>query len=83
MSETVIQDPNSTSNNPTSVPPANCCVQLRCKSMYCRDDERPGKLHHSNTQVYWCNLTQDPHGPDDAEATVPTCQPGRGCYCRD
>jgi hypothetical protein len=58
-----------------------CCVQLRCKSMYYRPDERPGKLHFSDTQIYWCDLTHDPQGPDRESADPTVCQPGRGCFC--
>jgi hypothetical protein len=76
-----MNDPNSTSLNPTSVPPMACCVQLCCKSMYYRPDERPGKLHYSDTQTYWCSLTQDPQGPDRQDADPMQCQPGRACYC--
>ena len=31
-----------------------------------RTDERPGLLHFSDTQLYWCNITMDPRGPDNA-----------------
>jgi hypothetical protein len=78
-----LSDPLSPSLNETSTPPVPCCVRLRCKSMYYREDERPGKLHVSDTQWYWCNLTQDPDGPDNRDAHPRTCQPGRGCYCGD
>jgi hypothetical protein len=76
-----LMDRNSPSLNETSMPPTRCCVQLRCKSMYYRDDERPGKLHASDTQSYWCSLTHDPQGPDSVDANPRACQPGRGCYC--
>jgi hypothetical protein len=48
-----------------------------------RPDERPGLLHWSDTQVYWCNVTMDPLGADEAEANPKACQPGRSCYCAD
>lgn len=76
-----MNDPLSSSLNPTSTPPARCCVRLRCKTMFYRPDERPGRLHCSDTQLYWCELTQDPDGPDAREATPAACQPGRGCFC--
>ena len=76
-----LNEANSPSLNDSSAPPRSCCVRLRCKSMYYRADERPGKLHTSDTQWYWCTLTQDPDGPDNLEATPHACQPGRGCYC--
>ena len=44
-----LNDPLSPSLNETSAPPRTCCVRLRCKSMYYRPDERPGKLHTSDT----------------------------------
>lgn len=61
-------------------PPMPCCTQLRCKTMYYRPDERPGKLHESETAMHWCLLTQQPVGPDNAVAKPSQCQPGRGCY---
>ena len=73
-------DPNSTSLNETSTPPMACCMKLCCKSMYYRTDERPGKLHFSDTQFYWCQDTMDPHGPDEIHASPKVCQPGRGCF---
>ena len=75
-----MNDPLSPSLNESSVPPRPCCVELRCKSMFYRQDERPGRLHSSDTQTYWCELTQDPQGPDDADANPLRCQPGRACY---
>lgn len=78
-----LKDPNSPSRNPTSVPPAPCCVRLCCKSMTYRDDERPGMLHFSDTQTYWCNITMDPEGPDRRHADPRVCQPGRGCFVAD
>jgi hypothetical protein len=48
--------------------------------MYYRDDERPGLLHFSDTQTYWCNVTMDPEGPDRRHADPRICQPGRDCY---
>jgi hypothetical protein len=74
------KDPNSPSRNPSSIPPIPCCAQLRCKSMMYREDERPGLLHQSDTQTYWCYLTMDPCGPDNRYATPRVCQPGRKCY---
>lgn len=75
-----LADRNSTSLNETSLPPVACCMKLCCKSMYYRIDERPGKLHFSDTQTYWCNETMDPHGPDEMHASPKVCQPGRGCF---
>jgi hypothetical protein len=48
-----------------------------------RDDERPGLLHFSDTQIYWCDITLDPAGPDDKAANPKVCQPGRACYRGD
>lgn len=78
-----LKDPNSTSLNETSLPPMPCCVHLICKSMTYRADERPGLLHFSDTQLYKCNLTMDPLGPDDVYANPKVCQPGRSCFCAE
>jgi hypothetical protein len=75
-----LKDPNSPSRNLSSLPPAPCCVRLCCKSMSYRDDERPGLLHFSDTQPYWCNITMDPCGPDHRHASPKVCQPGRDCF---
>ncbi len=60
--------------------PIKCCGLLRCKSMYYRPDERPGKLHESDQMTYWCMHTQDPQGPDQIIARPRMCQPGRACF---
>jgi hypothetical protein len=60
--------------------PKPCCTDLRCKSMYYRDDERPGMLHWSNSMGYYCVKTADAVGPDGESALHPDCQPGRSCY---
>lgn len=75
-----MNDPLSPSLNDSSTSPMACCVELRCKSMYYRSDERPGRLHCSDTQLYWCTHTQDQLGPDGTIAAPKLCQPGRGCY---
>ena len=75
-----LKDRNSPSLNPTSLPPQPCCVRLACKSMTYRDDERPGLLHYSDTQPYWCIVTMDPCGPDERDANPKLCQPGRDCF---
>jgi hypothetical protein len=75
-----LKDINSPSRNETSLPPQPCCVRLACKSMTYRDDERPGLLHYSDTQPYWCIVTMDPLGPDDRDANPKICQPGRMCF---
>jgi hypothetical protein len=75
-----LRDPNSPSLNETSLPPQPCCVRLSCKSMSYRPDERPGLLHFSDTQLYWCNVTMDPVGPDEGHASPKLCQPARSCY---
>lgn len=66
--------------NDSSRPPMTCCVRLACKSMSYRDDERPGRLHISDTQTYWCTITMDPVGPDDGHTNPKLCQPGRACF---
>jgi hypothetical protein len=78
-----LRDPNSTSLNESSIPPQSCCVRLCCKSMMYRPDERPGLLHFSDTQTYWCRETMDPQGPDAVDANPKLCQPGRGCFSSD
>ena len=75
-----LNDPNSTSLNPSSLPPQSCCVRLCCKSMSYRPDERPGLLHYSDTHTYWCNVTMDPLGPDQTDANPKLCQPHRSCH---
>ncbi len=59
------------------------CVQLRAKSMYYRAEDQaqpPGMVADSDTNGYWCALTQDSTGPDQAACTPGGCQPGRGCF---
>jgi hypothetical protein len=75
-----LKDANSPSLNDSSLPPTPCCVRLACKSMTYRSDERPGLLHFSDTQLYWCNITLDPLGPDERTANPRLCQPGRACF---
>lgn len=72
-------DPNKILN-PSSTTPQTCCGQLRCKTLYYRPDERPGKLHESDTAIHWCLLTHQPIGPDNRDAKPSLCQPGRGCF---
>ena len=73
--------PGNDALNPSSTSPLPCCAKLCCKTMYYRPDERPGKLHESDTAIHWCNLTQQPVGPDNQEAKPSLCQAGRGCFC--
>lgn len=75
-----LKDRNSPSLNDSSLPPIRCCVRLRSKSMTYRPDERPGLLHQSDTQIYWCHVTLDPLGPDQRDANPRLCQHGRQCY---
>jgi hypothetical protein len=78
-----LKDINSPSLNDSSLPPMPCCVRLACKSMTYRPDERPGLLHLSDTQTYWCDATLSPVGPDARAANPRVCQPGRECYRAD
>ena len=78
-----LKDANSPSLTESSLPPTPCCVRLACKSMTYRPDERPGLLHFSDTQLYWCNITLDPLGPDAHAANPKLCQPGRSCFRAD
>ena len=48
--------------------------------MMYRTDERPGLLHTSDTQHYWCTITMDPRGPDSGHTNPKICQPGRKCF---
>jgi hypothetical protein len=75
-----LKDVNSPSLNDSSLPPIPCCVELSCKSMMYRTDERPGLLHTSDTQHYWCNITMDPRGPDEGHTNPKVCQPDRACF---
>lgn len=63
--------------------PLPCCGQLRCKTVYYRPDERPGKLHESDTAMHWCLKTYQPLGPDNKEAKPSLCQAGRACFQRE
>lgn len=60
--------------------PQPCCAHLRCKTMYYRPDERPGLLHYSDTQNYWCGQTLERLGPDGEIATPKVCDSARGCF---
>lgn len=60
--------------------PRPCCAHLRCKSMFYRDDERPGKLRDDESMGYWCNKTSDSLGPDEVIASHKNCQNSRGCF---
>lgn len=68
------------SPNESATAPQPCCILLRCKSMYYRPDERPGLLHYSDTQNYWCSQTLERSGPDGDSATPPLCDSSRGCF---
>lgn len=71
------------SPNEAAEAPQPCCVHLRCKSMYYRPDERPGLLHYSDTQNYWCGQTHERTGPDDTDANPKLCQSSRDCFAGD
>ena len=60
--------------------PKPCCLNLRCKSLTYREDERHGLLHVEQGMGYWCSLTNIPRGPDDLLVTHPHCQAGRECF---
>jgi len=60
--------------------PCPCCVNLRCKSMFYRADERPGLIHDEEAMGYWCSTTNTDIGPDSKAASHAGCQPGRSCY---
>lgn len=72
--------PDSDPRNGSGSDPRPCCVHLRCKSMYYRPDERPGLLHSSDRQVYWCGQTLEPLGPDDQSVAPSLCGAARGCF---
>jgi hypothetical protein len=69
--------------NESATKPVDCCTRLRCKSMYYRDDERPGRLHVSDAMTYWCSQTMDPQGPDGEHTSPLRCQPNRSCFAGD
>ena len=75
-----LKDINSPSLNESSLPPMRCCVNVACKSMTYREDERPGLVHFSDTQPYWCIVTMDPQVPDEGHVKPRLCQPGRLCF---
>lgn len=60
--------------------PTPCCLELRCKSLTYRADERPGMVHASETMTYWCALTSTDDGPDRELVEHGACQPGRACF---
>lgn len=63
--------------------PRSCCVNLRCKSMFYRSDERPGLLHDEEAMGYWCSDTNTDLGPDDNATSHSGCQPGRACFRKE
>lgn len=67
-------------NVDAQAPPEPCCVNLRCKSLTYRPDERPGLLHIEEGMGYWCLHTNEPLGPDGKLATHTLCQSGRQCH---
>jgi hypothetical protein len=66
--------------NDSSRSPQPCCIHLCCKTMYYRPDERPGRLHTSDTQTYWCDKTLERVGPDGEIATPTVCDQARRCF---
>ncbi len=60
--------------------PEPCCLELRCKSMTYRVDERPGMVHPSDLMTYWCALTGTDDGPDRELVDHRRCQSPRGCF---
>lgn len=60
--------------------PTPCCVRLRCKSLFYRNDERPGLLHNEEAMTYWCDKTNEALGPTGEPVVHRLCQPGRSCY---
>lgn len=67
-------------NAEAQAPPRPCCVNLRCKSLTYREDERPGLLHVEFGMGYWCCLTNTQSGPDGALVNHARCQQGRECF---
>jgi hypothetical protein len=65
---------------PRASTPRPCCHHLRCKSLYYRDDEWPGRIHASDTIDYWCGRTNTHDGPDGEVVRHAACQAGRGCH---
>ncbi len=62
--------------------PRPCCLELRCKSMFYRADERPGLIHHNEANDYWCHETNKSIGPDGEPVGHTKCdgKNGRGCF---
>jgi hypothetical protein len=63
--------------------PIACCEHLRGKTMYYREDERPGLMRDSDAITHYCLKTMEITGPDEAVARPTRCQPGRPCYERE
>lgn len=61
-----------------------CCAYLRSKNMYVSGVYEPGDVHGQGTsemsEVFWCNQTMRPTGPDGDFAEPESCCAGRGCF---
>ena len=60
------------------------CEHLRHKMMYVEDRQsRIGLVDDSSdTRVFFCTLSQEALGPDDAPVSPTECTPDRSCYCK-
>lgn len=57
------------------------CAHLRSKNMYMNQD--PSHLEHHTSdisEIFWCNLTMQPCGPDDRLCDSDSCREGRECF---
>ncbi|MCB9832654.1 MAG: hypothetical protein H6807_09280 [Planctomycetes bacterium] len=66
--------------------PEDVCPLLRTKSLYLNSNYRTTPFeerHQADVALFWCCVTMQPHGPDQADATAQTCRPGRDCWAGD
>ena len=70
-----LKDRNSTSLNETSLPPMPAARDCAARACTTAPTNVRACCTYSDTQHYWCNVTMDPHGPDERHAgpeSVPT-----------
>ena len=60
------------------------CMHLRHKLVYVDDRHaRMGEVDDSSdTRVFFCVLSQDALGPDNAPVSPTECTPDRPCFCK-
>lgn len=60
-------------------PQGPACRQLRSKGMYVTGQLDPASAGHSDGYC-WCNVTQQPLGPDNELVDRSACRTGRACF---